>query len=180
MNSSVPPLSNSPTKTTTTGIGSVFSLQLVLLLLLAGILFFVGLGSTGLTDRDEGRNAEAGREMYEQGQWISPTFNYEPRFAKPVFVYWLMSLSYHLFGVSEFAARLPSAVAGMILIFLQYVFLARCRGPAFGLFGAAMLLLNVEILGLGRMALTDSVLNVFVTLALVGFWRWSRWWHSRV
>lgn len=145
-------------------------LQLLLLLVLAGILFFLGLGSIGLTDRDEGRNAEAGREMYEQGQWITPTFNYEPRFAKPVFLYWLMSLSYHLLGVSEFAARLPSAVAGMVLIFLQYAFLARCRGPVPALFGAAMLLLNVEILGLCRMALTDSVLNVFVTLALFGFW----------
>ena len=164
---------------------SVQPLQLVLLLSLAGILFFLGLGSTGLTDRDEGRNAEAGREMYEQGQWISPTFNYEPRFAKPVFMYWLMSLSYHLFGVSEFSARLPSAVAGMILILLQYLFLARCRGPVLALFGAAMLLLNVEILGLGRMALTDSVLNVFVTLALFGFWLGyhgegaSRHWLSR-
>jgi 4-amino-4-deoxy-L-arabinose transferase-like glycosyltransferase len=169
MNPSVPPAS-SPQSPTTAEAGSILSLQLVLLLALAGILFFVGLGSTGLTDRDEGRNAEAGREMYEQGQWISPTFNYEPRFAKPVFMYWLMTLSYHLFGVDEFAARLPSAVAAMILIFLQYVFLARCRGPAVALFGAAMLLLNVEIIGLGRMALTDSVLNVFVTSALFGFW----------
>ena len=145
-------------------------LQLLLLLVLAGILFFLGLGATGLTDRDEGRNAEAGREMYEQGQWISPTFNYEPRFAKPVFVYWLMSLSYHLFGVNEFAARLPSAVAGMALILLQYLFLCRVRGSVTALFAAAMLLLNLEILGLGRMALTDSVLNLFVTLALYGFW----------
>ena len=79
------------------GITSLQPLHLALLLSLAGILFFLGLGSTGLTDRDEGRNAEAGREMYEQGEWISPTFNYEPRFAKPVFVYWLMSLSYHVF-----------------------------------------------------------------------------------
>ncbi|HJR75615.1 MAG TPA: glycosyltransferase family 39 protein [Nitrospiraceae bacterium] len=169
MNSSVPPLSNHQAVTTIEA-GSVRPLQLILLLALAGILFFLGLGSMGLTDRDEGRNAEAGREMYEQGQWISPTFNYEPRFAKPVFVYWLMSLSYHLFGVTELAARLPSAIAGMSLIFLQYVFLTRCRGSAVGLFGAAMLLLNVEIVGLGRMALTDSVLNVFVTLALFGFW----------
>lgn len=152
------------------GITSLQPLHLVLLLSLAGILFFLGLGSTGLTDRDEGRNAEAGREMYEQGEWISPTFNYEPRFAKPVFVYWFMSLSYHVFGVSEFAARFPSAVAGMALILLQYVFLVRCRGPVVALFGAAMLLLNIEILGLGRMALTDSVLNVFVTLALFAFW----------
>jgi len=145
-------------------------LQLFLLLVLAGILFFLGLGTTGLTDRDEGRNAEAGREMYERGEWVSPTFNYEPRFAKPVLVYWLMSLSYHTFGVNEFAARFPSAVFGMGLIVLQYLFLARCRGPVVALFGAAMLLLNVQILGLGRMALTDSVLIFFITQSLYGFW----------
>ena len=57
--------------------------NLVILILLSGLLFFLGLGSMGLTDRDEGRNAEAGREMLETGNWVSPTFNYEPRFAKP-------------------------------------------------------------------------------------------------
>ena len=149
---------------------SIQPLALLLLLAMAAILFFVGLGSIGLTDRDEGRNAEAGREMYETGNYISPTFNYEPRFAKPVFVYWLMTLSYHVFGVSEFAARFPSALFGMGLILLQYLFLTRCRGPVIGLFGAAMLLLNIEIIGLGRMALTDSVLIFFTTLSLYGFW----------
>ncbi len=149
---------------------SIQPLALLLLLAMAAVLFFVGLGSTGLTDRDEGRNAEAGREMYETGDYISPTFNYEPRFAKPVFVYWLMSLSYHLFGVNEFAARFPSAIFGLGLILLQYLFLTRCRGPVVGLFGAAMLLLNLEIIGLGRMALTDSVLIFFTTASLFGFW----------
>ncbi len=149
---------------------SIQPLTLMLVLAMAAVLFFVGLGATGLTDRDEGRNAEAGREMYETGNYISPTFNYEPRFAKPVFVYWLMSLSYHAFGVNEFAARFPSALFGLGLILLQYLFLTRCRGPVIGLFGATMLLLNLEIIGLGRMALTDSVLIFFTTLSLYGFW----------
>ena len=138
----------------------------------------------GLTDRDEGRNAEAGREMLETGDWISPTFNYEPRFAKPVLVYWLMSLSYRWFGVDEFSARLPSAVFGLGLILLQYLFLSRFFGRAVGLFGALMLLLNIQMIGLGRMVLTDSVLIFFTTLSLFSFWlgfhgrsneRWWRW-----
>lgn len=144
--------------------------HLAILLALAILLLFLGLGSLGLTDRDEGRNAEAGREMFETGDWISPTFNYESRYTKPVFLYWLMSLSYRLFGVSEFAARLPSALFGVALILLQYLFLVRVRGPLPGLFGGLMLLLNIEMVAIGRMALTDSVLIFFTTLALYGFW----------
>src|SRR6476659_8898586 len=144
--------------------------NLAMLGLLAVLLLFVGLGSMGLTDRDEGRNAEAGREMLETGDWISPTFNYEPRFAKPVLVYWLMSLSSRWFGVDEFSARLPSAAFGLGLILLQYLFMSRFFGPVVGLVGALMLLLNVQIIGLSRMVLTDSVLIFFTTLSLFGFW----------
>ncbi len=140
------------------------------LLALSGLLFFLGLGEMGLTDRDEGRNAEAGREMFESGDRLTPTFNYELRVAKPVFLYWLMDLSYRLFGVNEFAARFPSALFGVALILLQYFFLACVRDRTIALFGALMLLLNIEILGLGRMALTDSVLIFFITTSLYGFW----------
>lgn len=144
--------------------------HLVLLLLLSGLLFFVDLGGMGLTDRDEGRNAGAGREMFASGDLITPTFNGELRVAKPVFVYWLMTASYHVFGVNEFAARAPSALFGVALIAMHYLFLSRLRGPTVGLFGALMLLLNIEILALGRMAITDSVLIFFTTLSLYGFW----------
>lgn len=145
-------------------------IHLLLLLLLSGLLFFVGLGSMGLTDRDEGRNAEAGREMFASGDLVTPTFNGELRVAKPVFVYWLMTVSYQVFGVNEFAARAPSAIFGVALIVMHYVFLSRLRGPTVGLMGALMLLLNVEILALGRMAITDSVLIFFTTMSLYSFW----------
>ena len=145
-------------------------IHLLLLLLLSGLLFFVGLGSMGLTDRDEGRNAEAGREMFTSGDLVTPTFNGELRVAKPVFVYWLMTVSYQVFGVNEFAARAPSAIFGVALIVMHYLFLSRLRGQTVGLMGALMLLLNVEILALGRMAITDSVLIFFTTMSLYSFW----------
>lgn len=158
--------------------------NLAILLALAGTLLFVGLGSIGLTDRDEGRNAEAGREMLETGDWITPTFNYEPRFYKPALVYWLMSGSYSLFGVNEFAARFPSALFGTILILIQYWFSVCWQAPHIGLFSALMLLLNIEMIGLNRMALTDSVLVFFTTTAQFAFWagfhgdgrRYWMWW----
>ena len=154
---------------TTTG-RSHHALLLLALLALSGLLFFLGLGDMGLTDRDEGRNAEAGREMFESGDRLTPTFNGELRVAKPVFLYWLMDQSYRLFGVNEFAARFPSALFGVGLILIQYLFLVHQRDRTVALFGGLMLLLNLEILALGRMALTDSVLIFFTTTSLYGFW----------
>ncbi len=154
----------------TTSDRSPHALLLLALLLLSGLLFFLGLGDLGLTDRDEGRNAEAGREMFESGDRLTPTFNGELRVAKPVFLYWLMEQSYRLFGVNEFAARFPSGLFGVGLILMHYLFLVRQRDRTVALFGGLMLLLNLEILGLGRMALTDSVLIFFTTASLYGFW----------
>ena len=144
--------------------------RLLALLLLSGLLFFMGLGDIGLTDRDEGKNAEAGREMLASGDRLTPTFNGELRNAKPVLLYWLMEQSYRLFGTNEFAARFPSALFGVGLILIHYLFLVHQRDREVALFGGLMLLLNLETLGLGRMALADSVLIFMTTASLYGFW----------
>jgi len=140
-----------------------------LLLALCALLFFLGLGTLGLTDRDEGSNAEAAREMVESGDWVTPTLNGVPRFAKPVFTYWLASGSYLAFGVSELTARLPSALFGIALVLMQYAFASRILGPATGFRAGLMLLLNIEILAIGRMVLTDMVMMFFTTLSIFCF-----------
>ena len=141
------------------------------------------MGGLGLTDRDEGSNAEAAREMLEAGDWISPTLNYEPRFAKPAFTYWLISGSYSLFGVNEFAARFPSALSGLLVLLVQYAFVYRWLGAPLAFFSSIMLLLNLEFLAINRMVITDPELVVFTTLAGYSFWHAlnessnsSRWW----
>src|SRR3989441_1552366 len=143
--------------------------RLSLLLALCALFFFLGLGTLGLTDRDEGSNAEAAREMVASGDWITPTLNGAPRFAKPILLYWLISGSYLAFGVSEFTARLPSALFGTLLVLMQYAFATRMFGPTVGLRAALMLLLNFEVLALGRMVLTDMVLVFFATLSIFSF-----------
>ncbi len=144
--------------------------DVLILLAFSSVMLLVGLSSLGLTDRDEGSNAEAAREMLETGDWVSPTLNYEPRFAKPAFVYWIISISYAVFGINEFAARLPSALFGVSLVLLQYSFLARVVGARIGLFGALILLLNLEVIGISRMVLTDPELVFFTTFAGYNFW----------
>src|SRR6059036_3992024 len=141
----------------------------LLLLALCALLFFLGLGTLGLTDRDEGSNAEAAREMVQSGDWLTPTLNGTPRFAKPILIYWLIACSYLIFGVSEFTARLPSALFGTLLVLMQYAFATRLLGPTVGFRAALMLLLNFEVLAIGRMVLTDMVLVFFTTLSILSF-----------
>ncbi|HKN88035.1 MAG TPA: glycosyltransferase family 39 protein [Nitrospiraceae bacterium] len=137
---------------------------------MASLLLFLNLGQLGLTDKDEGSNAEAAREMIESGDWMTPQLNGEPRFTKPVFIYWLISGTYRLFGVSEFSARVPSAICMTILILLQYWFLTSTQGAFIGLVGGLILLLNLEMVAIGRMALADSALILCTTASLYGFW----------
>lgn len=144
------------------------------LALLAGLaipLLFFGLGATALTDRDEGANAEAAREMLERQSRIIPTLNYAPRFAKPALVYWLMAGFYATLGVSETAARLPSALATAGLVGLQYGFARWALGARGGLRAALILLLSLEVVALGRMALTDATLVLWTTAAGFAFFR---------
>jgi 4-amino-4-deoxy-L-arabinose transferase-like glycosyltransferase len=145
--------------------------HLALLALLAGLLLFVGLGATALTDRDEGSNAEAAREMLERGSRIIPTLNYAPRFAKPALVYWLMAGLYATIGIGEVAARLPSAVAVTLLVGLVYAFARWALGAPAALRAALILLLSLEVAALGRMALTDATLMLWTTAAAFAFFR---------
>src|SRR5262245_34674329 len=90
----------------------------VLVLIASAVLVVLpNLGVASLWDDDEGVNAGCTREMIEADSWIVPTFNWDLRTAKPIFLYWVMRPCFAAFGEGEFAARLPSAVAfiGMVL-----------------------------------------------------------------
>jgi len=84
-------------------------------LLFAAVIIFVYLSglSFPLVGPDEPRYAQVAREMFERGDWITPTLGGFNWFEKPALLYWLQIGSYHLFGVSEFAARFGSALFGM-------------------------------------------------------------------
>ena len=101
------------------------SRPVVTLLLLSALTFLLGLGRQAITDSDEAYYAEASREMVESGDWLTPRFNYQERFQKPVLYYWLTSATYLVTGPSEGAARLWSALSGVGLVLLAY---AAARG----------------------------------------------------
>jgi 4-amino-4-deoxy-L-arabinose transferase-like glycosyltransferase len=88
--------------------------------LICGVAFIWHLGTTGLVDETEPLFAEASRQMTVTGDLITPYFNNQTRFDKPPLVYWLMAMSYRIFGVNSWSVRLPSALAGIALTCLAF------------------------------------------------------------
>jgi 4-amino-4-deoxy-L-arabinose transferase-like glycosyltransferase len=138
-------------------------------LVLFVILFFFRLGSTGLIDVDEPRYAEAGREMLESGNWIVPYFNYHIRFDKPVFYYWLEAVSMKIFGVNEFAARLPSVLSALLCAYFVFYILKTFYGNVSGMLGALILMSCFEFSSLSRFSVTDMTFSSFITCSLICF-----------
>jgi 4-amino-4-deoxy-L-arabinose transferase-like glycosyltransferase len=146
----------------------------VLLLGVASLLFFPNLGAPSLWDVDEGNNSEAAREMSESGNWIVPTFNYQLRVDKPALLYWLQIGAYTLFGVNEFGARFPSALAALVTVLLTYELGRRLFDAMTGLLAGVVLASTVLFCGVGHFANPDALLNLFTVLTLFIFWcRWA-------
>ena len=102
------------------------------LLLLAGFcayLFYFGLGYFGLIGADEPRYAQVAREMLARHDWIMPILGGTPWLEKPVLYYWQAMLAYSVFGVSDWASRLPSAIDATLMVVAVYFFLGNTTVP---------------------------------------------------
>ncbi len=97
-----------------------WTLSILWLLLIGWLAFGWNLGSTGLVDETEPLFAEAARQMTVTGDWITPFFNGETRFDKPILIYWLMAIAYKILGVNSWAVRLPSALSAFGLMGLVF------------------------------------------------------------
>jgi 4-amino-4-deoxy-L-arabinose transferase-like glycosyltransferase len=142
-----------------------------LLVVLWATTCLTGLGGPSLWDIDEGNNATAGREMLASGNWIVPTFNYHVRYDKPVLLYWLQASAYAIFGVSEWAARLPSAMAALLALFVTYELGRGLFGKTVGLLAGALLGTSVAFCASAHFANPDALLNLSTALALWAFWK---------
>ena len=128
--------------------------------------FFAGLGRGAITDSDEAFYAESAREMVASGNWITPYYNYEPRFQKPILYYWLTSVTYLILGATEMAARLWAAMAGVGLVLVTAAAGRRWYDESTGLLAGAIVATNFGYFSIGRMALPDLPLTFCITLAI--------------
>lgn len=105
--------------------------------------------------------------MLQRGDWVTPHFNGQPRFDKPILFYWLILLSYRVFGITEFAVRVWSALAGLGLVVLVWQEARRRIGGEAGLWAGIAFGANLLTALLARAAVTDMLLTFFVTAAIL-------------
>lgn len=136
------------------------------------LLALAWLAGAPLFDVDEGAFSEATREMLVSGDWLRTTLNGEARWDKPIGVYWLQAISVSLFGLGEFALRLPSALSGWAWALALVWFAAPRLGRGVALSAGVMLSTSLGVLFIGRAATADALLNLLMTLTALDAWRW--------
>ena len=141
------------------------------LLTVCGFFFFWKLSSFGLIGADEPRYAQVAREMLARHDWITPTLGGTAWLEKPPLYYWQAMVVYRIFGVSDWAARLPSAFDALLLVLAVYWFLRRFR-LGMELNGALMLATSAGVVGYARAASMDMALAATFSIAMLAWYAW--------
>jgi 4-amino-4-deoxy-L-arabinose transferase-like glycosyltransferase len=152
-------------------------LPLLTLLSLCWLAFFNGLGSLGLMDKTEALFVEVAHQMVLRHDWVTPWWNGQTFFDYPVWGYWMVAQSFRWFGPTEWAARLPVALAASATVMaacgLVFLWGSAQEAPRSRLIracaAAGVLATSPGWIGWGRIATTDMFLASAISLALFGF-----------
>ncbi|AGA89001.1 PMT family glycosyltransferase, 4-amino-4-deoxy-L-arabinose transferase [Thioflavicoccus mobilis 8321] len=139
------------------------------------LAFFWQIGAAPLYDLDEGAFTEATREMLASGNFVTPYQDGEPRYDKPVLIYWLQAASAKVLGFSEMALRLPSALAASLWVLALWWFVREKTDEETATVAAIAMALSLEVSLIAKAAVADAVLNLFIALA---FFEIYRFWHA--
>jgi 4-amino-4-deoxy-L-arabinose transferase-like glycosyltransferase len=140
------------------------------LILLSLAINLAGNARTGLWDRDEPRYAVAVREMRGRGDWLSPTFNGEPRYHKPILIYWLMGLTTALAGDNPFGVRLASAAAGTAAMLGVWWLGRRLFGARGGTLATLIYATAPIVVAESKLATTDATLALWLLGCQCSLW----------
>ena len=145
---------------------------LLILLICFGLARLASLGLYPLSDTTEARYGNIARLMAETNNWITPQYSPGvPFWGKQPLSPWLSAASMELFGINEFAARLPSFLLGLAVVLLAWSLASWQRGRDVAL-AAAVVLTSSALFFIGSGAvMTDNALLLATTLCMVSFWR---------
>ncbi len=145
-----------------------------IVLAIVALVRLLTLGLYPLTDATEARYAEVARKMVELNDWITPWYDYGvPFWAKPPLSTWLTAMSLKLFGINEFAARLPYFLLAVLIAWVVWDWVARSAGPRAkreAMLTVALMSGTMLYLIASAAVMTDLALVLGTTLAMRGFW----------
>jgi 4-amino-4-deoxy-L-arabinose transferase-like glycosyltransferase len=137
------------------------------------LLRLVSFGWLAVADPTESRYAEIAKHMYESNDWVTPRLYIHgeliPYWGKPPLHFWLTSVCFKIFGVSEWASRLPSILAGMALLICVYVFASRLWSARVAWLSTMILASSGLFFVLWGASVVDVTLSAAVTLAMISF-----------
>ena len=131
------------------------------------VCYFSHLGAIGFVGPDEPRYAWIARDMAETGDWVTPRLYGKPWFEKPPLFYWGAAFSFKLFGVSEAAARLPSAISALLATLALAWLAMRLYGAETARWLLLLLPTAVGMIGFSHAAATDMPFSAMLTIAMV-------------
>ena len=145
----------------------------VFIAMVAAIQFIPFLGGVHLFDWDEINFAEISREMIVSGDYLRPQIGFEPFYEKPPLFAWLQVAAMQVFGVDEFAARLPNALCGVLTLLLLFCLGKGLGGQRLGWLWAAFYGGSILPHLYFRSGIIDPWFNLFIFLGLYHFWKGS-------
>ena len=148
-------------------------LDILILVLTLGIITF-GIGAYGLYEPHEGHFAMVGQEMLLRGDWITPHLNGDRYLNKPPLLYWFIAISTSILGTTEFAARLPIALAGWVGIIVAWKWTRELWGIRASRIAALMLSVSLGWFIFTHQLLIDILLSTLILASSYFFWK-LRW-----
>src|SRR4051794_461217 len=156
---------------------SMFALALVFAAIYFGSMF-----TPPLLDDADSTHAEAAREMYVTHDYVTLHVNGVRYLEKAPLPYWLVAFSYHIFGVNEFATRLPMALSVMLLGMLAVVWSVRAFGERAGIYAGLFVYTAAGVFLFTRILIPDVLLSLLIAASLYFFlcaledspsiWKW--------
>ncbi|MFQ5561385.1 MAG: ArnT family glycosyltransferase, partial [Nitrospinota bacterium] len=138
----------------------------LLLTLFASFVLGSGIWSSGvITQGDESDYIRSAQEMYRSGDLLTPTLRDEARFTKPPLLYWLLVISYKIFGISLFSSRLPSVLAGVLLSVTMFRFGKYLYGRDAGVLSALLTITSFGMVKFSKIALMEIPLALCILLS---------------
>jgi 4-amino-4-deoxy-L-arabinose transferase-like glycosyltransferase len=131
------------------------------------VCYFSHLGAIGFVGPDEPRYAWIARDMAASGDWVTPRLYGKPWFEKPVLYYWGAATCFKLFGVSEAAARLPSAISALLATLALAWLALRLYGVETARWLLLLLPTTVGMIGFSHAAAPDMLFSALLTIAMV-------------